>query len=258
LDRTCPATVESVSTPRYQVFMRFIDPLISGRLLRRYKRFLSDIELPDGEQVVAHCPNPGSMMGLAEPGRAVWLSPSRNPARKLAFTWELVDAGTSLVGINTGWANAVVAEAWDQDRIPELAGYRAMRREVRYGERSRIDLLLEAPGRSPCYVEIKSVTLRRDDARAATPRAEFPDAVTARGARHLGELARVVEAGGRAALFYLVQRGDCRRVTIASDIDPGYARAFEHARARGVEVFCYDCRIGPEAIELGRPLPVDG
>jgi sugar fermentation stimulation protein A len=238
--------------------MRFVDPLISGRLLRRYKRFLSDIELKNGERVTAHCPNPGSMLGLAEPGLPVWLSPSRNPARKLAFTWELVDLGTTLVGINTGWANEVVAEAWEDRRIPELADYRALRREVRYGENSRIDLLLEAPGRPACYVEVKSVTLRRDGERAVSPRAEFPDAVTARGAKHLGELARVVQSGGRAVLFYLVQRGDCSRVTVASDIDPGYARAFDEARARGVEVFCYDCQVGPEAIELGRPLPVDG
>lgn len=238
--------------------MRFLDPLISGRLVRRYKRFLSDVELTNGERVTAHCPNPGSMLGLAEPGLAVWLSPSRNPARKLAFTWELVDAGTSLVGINTGWANPVVAEACAAQRIGELAGYPELRREVRYGENSRIDLLLKAPDRAACYVEVKSVTLRRDDGRVARPRAEFPDAVTARGAKHLGELARVVEAGGRAVLFYLVQRGDCRRVTVASDIDPGYARAFEDARARGVEAFCYDCKVGPEGIELDRRLPVDG
>jgi len=238
--------------------MRFMNPLISGRLVRRYKRFLSDVELKNGDRVTAHCPNPGSMLGLAEPGLAVWLSPSRNPARKLAFTWELVDAGTSLVGINTGCANEVVAEACTERRIQELAGYPKLRREVRYGENSRIDFLLEAPGGAACYVEVKSVTLRRDGDRAAEPRAEFPDAVTARGAKHLGELARVVEAGGRAVLFYLVQRGDCRRVTVASDIDPGYARAFGEARARGVEVFCYDCKVGSEAIELGRRLPLDG
>lgn len=238
--------------------MKFEDPLISGRLLRRYKRFLSDIALPDGAQVTAHCPNPGSMMGLAEPGMAVWLSPSRNPARKLKFTWELVDAGPSLVGINTGWANAVVAEAWHDGRIAELAGYRELRREVRYGKNSRIDLLLEAPDEKPCYVEIKCVTLRRDGAEVAAPRAEFPDAVTARGAKHLGELAQVAEGGGRAVMFYLVQRSDCTRVAIASDIDPGYARAFDEARERGVEVFCYDCRVGPDAIALRRPLPFDG
>lgn len=238
--------------------MRFLDPLISGRLLRRYKRFLSDIELTNGARVTAHCPNPGSMLGLAEPGLAVWLSPSRNPARKLAFTWELVDAGTSLVGINTGWANEVVAEACAERRIPELSGYPALRREVPYGANSRVDLLLEAPGRAACYVEVKSVTLRRDGAHVASPRAEFPDAVTARGAKHLGELARVVQAGGRAVLFYLVQRGDCGRMTVASDIDPGYARAFHEARAHGVEVFCYDCRVGPRSIELGGRLPFDG
>lgn len=238
--------------------MKFVEPLIPGRLLRRYKRFLSDIELKDGEQVTAHCANPGSMKGLADPGMPVWLSPSRNPARKLAYTWELVDVGSSLVGINTGWANAVVAEAWQEGRIPELSGYGVLRREVRYGKNSRIDLLLEDPDRPPCYVEIKCVTLRRDGPEDPSPRAEFPDAVTARGAKHLAELADVVEKGARATMFYLVQRGDCTRVSIASDIDPGYARAFEDARARGVEVFCYDCTVDAEAISLAERLPFDG
>lgn len=233
--------------------MRFAEPLIAGRLLRRYKRFLSDIEMRNGEVVTAHCPNPGSMMGLAEPGMAVWLSPSRNPARKLAYTWELVDAGRSLVGINTGWANAIVAEAWGAGAIPEIAGYDALRREVRYGRNSRIDLLLESDGRPPCYVEIKSVTLSREDAGA-----EFPDAVTARGAKHLAELAAMAEGGARAVMLYLVQRSDCRRVSIAADIDPTYARAFADARSRGVEAICYGCNVGPEAIELGRSLPLCG
>ncbi len=239
--------------------MRFAEPLIAGRLLKRYKRFLSDVELQDGERVTAHCPNPGSMMGLAEPGMAVWLSPSRNPARKLAYTWELVDAGPSLVGINTGWANAIVAEAWRAGQIPELTGYDGLRREVRYGKNSRIDLLLESDSRPACYVEIKSVTLSRPGAGGANgAAAEFPDAVTARGAKHLAELAAMAEQGARAVMLYLVQRSDCARLAIAADIDPAYDRAFADARSRGVEAICYGCKVGPEAIELDRPLPLGG
>ena len=225
--------------------MRFPDPLIRGRLVRRYKRFLSDVELSTGEQVVAHCANPGSMLGLAEPGAEVWLSPSRNPARKLRYSWELVAAGGGLVGINTGHPNAIVAEALAGDRIPELAGYRNLRREVRYGRNSRIDILLEKDGRPPCYVEVKNVTLKR-----GAEAAEFPDAVTKRGAKHLAELAEMARSGARAVMFFLVQRGDCARLEIAGDIDPEYQLAFAAALAHGVEAICYDCDVAPEAIEL--------
>ncbi len=229
--------------------MKFPDPLIRGRLVRRYKRFLSDVELTSGEQVVAHCANPGSMLGLAEPGAEVWLSPSRNPARKLKYSWELVAAGGGLVGINTGHPNAIVAEALAADRVPELIGYQSLRREVRYGRNSRIDLLLEQPGRPPCYVEVKNVTLKR-----GAEAAEFPDAVTQRGAKHLAELAEMAQSGARAVMFFLVQRGDCERLEIAGDIDPDYQLAFNAALANGVEAICYDCDVAPEAIELNRGL----
>ncbi len=229
--------------------MRFPDPLIRGRLVRRYKRFLSDVELSSGEHVVAHCANPGSMLGLAEPGAEVWLSPSRNPARKLKYSWELVAAGGGLVGINTGHPNAIVAEALSGDRIPELTGYRNLRREVRYGRNSRIDLLLEQEGRPPCYVEVKNVTLKR-----GAEAAEFPDAVTQRGTKHLAELAEMARSGARAVMFFLVQRGDCERLEIAGDIDPDYQSAFTAALADGVEAICYDCDVAPEAIELNRGL----
>ncbi len=229
--------------------MRFPDPLIRGRLVRRYKRFLSDVELPSGHQVVAHCANPGSMLGLAEPGMEVWLSPARNPERKLKYTWELVDAGNGLVGINTGHPNAIDAEALAAGRVPELAGYGGLRREVRYGGNSRIDILLEQDGRPPCYVEIKSVTLKR-----GAEAAEFPDAVTQRGAKHLAELSEMTRSGARAVMFFLVQRGDCERLEIAGDIDPGYQEALQSALGRGVEAICYTCRVAPEAIELDRSL----
>jgi len=231
--------------------LHFPTPLIHGRLVRRYKRFLSDIVLDSGEEVVAHCVNPGAMTGLLHPDAEVWVSEARNPNRKLKYTWELVRVGEGLVGINTTHPNAIVAEAVAAGRIPELAGYPALRREVRYGRRSRIDLLLEAPDRPKCHVEIKNVHLRRHED------AEFPDAVTARGTRHLRELTDVVAAGGRAVLFYLVQREDCSRFSVAADIDPVYAEAFRQARAHGVESLCYACRLTTEAIEIDRPLVID-
>lgn len=231
--------------------MRFPDPLLRGRLQRRYKRFLSDVTLDDGREVVAHCANPGSMMGLAPPGATVWLSPSRNPARKLKFSWELVDIDGSLVGINTGRANALVAEGLDTGKVPELAGYARRRAEVRYGNASRVDFLLEDDGRPDCYVEVKSVTLRREG-----PLAEFPDAVTARGTRHLGELAEMVRQGRRAVLLFLVQRADCAAVAPAADIDPAYAEALTGAMDAGVEILCYQCNLSPEAVALDARLPL--
>lgn len=205
--------------------MRFPDPLIRGALIQRYKRFLADVELDTGEVVTAHCANSGSMMGLTEPGSEVWLSPARNPDRKLRYSWEMIRVGNGLVGVHTAHPNRIVEEAVRAGRIDELAGYDNVRREVRYGKNSRIDLLLEGGGRPPCYVEIKSVTLRRER------RAEFPDAVTARGTKHLGELSDVVAGGGRAVMLYLIQREDCQAFSVAGDIDPAYAEAF--ARARG-------------------------
>ncbi len=230
--------------------MQFPDPLIPGRLIRRYKRFLADVVLADGETVVAHCANPGSMLGLAEPDLPVWLAPSRNPKRKLNFSWELVEIEGALVGINTSRPNALVAEALEAGAIPELAGYSSHRREVRYGENSRVDLLLEREGAPPCYLEVKNVHLMRRPGLA-----EFPDSVTARGAKHLRELARVVEGGARAVMLYVVQRVDCASMSIADDLDPTYGRAMGEALDRGVEMLCYSCRIEHQGIELDRRMP---
>ena len=233
--------------------MNFPDPLIRGRLIRRYKRFLADVTLETGDTVTAHCANPGSMMGLAEPDSEVWLSPSRNPTRKLAYSWELVRAGAGLVGVNTARPNALVEEALAAGRVAELVGYGRIRREVPYGANSRIDLLLEDDARPPCYVEVKSVTLCRGGGLA-----EFPDAVTARGAKHLGELATVAATGARAVLLYLAQRDDCTRFAVAADIDPAYARAAAAARSAGVEILCYACAVSPAGIALTAPLPFAG
>ena len=230
--------------------MEFPDPLYAGRLVKRYKRFLCDVELDDGMALTAHCPNPGSMLGLAEPGSEIWLSKSRNPARKLAYTWELARVGDRLVGINTTHPNAIVAEAVSAGRIPALAGYDTLRREVKYGRNARIDILLESTARPPCYVEVKNVHLKRG------PFAEFPDAVTARGAKHLAELSAMVAKGARAVMFYLVQREDCDGFAVAADIDPAYAQAWDAARAGGVEGICYCCRITTQAIVIDRAMRI--
>ncbi|MDP6708715.1 MAG: DNA/RNA nuclease SfsA [Alphaproteobacteria bacterium] len=232
--------------------MEFPDPLIPGRLVKRYKRFLADVELAGGEVVVAHCANPGSMLGLTEPGSEVWLSPSRNPARKLKFSWELIEADGGLVGINTSHPNRLVEEAILAGAIEPLAGYGELRREVRYGKNSRIDILLHDEGRPDCYVEVKNVHLMRQPALA-----EFPDSVTKRGAKHLEELGDMVEAGARAIIFYLVQRTDCSRLAIAGDIDPGYGAAFERALGRGVEALCYSCMINANEIRVAAELSID-
>ncbi len=236
--------------------MEFPAPLVRGTLLRRYKRFLADIELDGVGEITAHCANPGSMMGLAEPGSEVWLSRNTNPKAKLDWRWELVRAaGGDLVCINTAHPNRVGEEAVAAGAIPELSGYGSLRREVKYGVNSRIDILLEDPARPPCYVEIKSVTLRRPKGAHPTA-AEFPDAVTRRGAKHLMELADVAENGGRAVMLYLVQRGDCDRFRVAADIDPGYAAALAEARNRGVEALCRQCDVTQHGIEIGGVLPV--
>ncbi|MFQ5765972.1 MAG: DNA/RNA nuclease SfsA [Rhodospirillales bacterium] len=237
--------------------MRFPDPLIPGTLVRRYKRFLADVALGDsGKVVTAHCANPGSMLSVDAPGSEVWLSPARNPDRKLKYTWEMIRVGRSLVGINTWLPNGLVAEAIGKSRVPELAGYDALRREVKYGENSRIDLLLEARRGDPagrCYVEVKNVTMKRDLSKDAP--AEFPDAVTARGLKHLGELSAMVARGHRAVMFYLVQRQDSRRFAVAGDIDPAYAEALSKAMTAGVEVLCYGCRLSRHGITVAGPIP---
>jgi len=231
--------------------MHFPSPLVRGTLIRRYKRFLADVTLETGEILTAHCANPGAMTGLAMPGLPVWLSKSDDPKRKLAYSLELVELPTGIVGINTAHPNRIVGEALRAGAIPELAAYDNVRPEVRYAEKSRVDFLLSADGLPDCYLEVKNVHLVR-----AAGLAEFPDSVTTRGARHLADLARMVAEGHRAAMLYLVQRGDCSQFTLAADIDKAYAKAFGDARAAGVEALCYATNITSEAITLADPLPI--
>lgn len=229
-------------------------PLVKGELIRRYKRFLADVRLADGAVVTAHCANPGSMMGLSNPGIPAWLSKSLDPRRKLAYGLELVEVdaggGPALVGINTSYPNRLVAEALNHQRIPELAGYPSVRREVRYGRASRVDFVLAGDGRPPCYVEVKNVHLMR-----AAGLAEFPDSVTARGARHLAELAQVARAGHRAVMLFVVQRPDAHEMGLAGDIDPAYRAAFDAATEAGVETLVYACDVSEAEIVVARPLP---
>ncbi len=234
--------------------MQFEQTLLRGTLLRRYKRFLADVVLENGETVTVHTPNTGSMMGCSDPGCTVWLLDTGNPNRKYPLAWELTQlADGGFVGVNTGRPNHLVLEAVQQGVIRELQGYRRARQEVRYGsEKSRIDLLFEEhdDGR-PCYVELKNVTAR-DEAGVAI----FPDAVSARGTKHLRELMGVVEAGGRGVILFCVQRSDVHVLRPADEIDPLYGQTLREAMASGVEALAYRAEISPRGIALTTSLPV--
>ncbi|MBX3485935.1 DNA/RNA nuclease SfsA [Phenylobacterium sp.] len=233
--------------------MDFLQPLVRGTLVSRYKRFFADVRLDDGTPVTAHCPNPGAMLGLNTPGLTAWLSKSDDPKRKLAHTLELVEADGGLVGINTMHPNRIVAEALAADAIPEVAGYAAHRREVKYGANSRVDFLLEHPDRAPCWLEVKNVHLRREGALA-----EFPDCVAARSLKHLRELTAMVEAGQRAVMLFVIQRTDCDAFSACPDLDPAYAKGLVEAAAAGVEVLAYRCAISPERVALADRVPWAG
>jgi len=232
--------------------MKIEPPLLRATLLRRYQRFLADVRLPSGAVLTIHCPNTGSMKNCLVPESPCWYSLADRPGRKLPGTLELTTTPAGdVAGVNTARPNKLVGEALAQDRIPELSGYEAMRSEVRYGrENSRIDLLLSDPGKPDCYVEVKNVTLESTDGHI-----RFPDAVTARGARHLRELMAMVAAGNRAVLFFCVQHSGARSVGIARDIDPEYCRWLERAAAAGVEILCYRCLLSPAEIVLDTRLP---
>lgn len=238
--------------------MRFGTPLIPATLTRRYKRFLADVTFDSGEMTTVHVANPGAMTGLDKPKSRVWLSDSKNSLRKLRYSWELVEAdfgsGSELVGVNTIQPNLLAAEAIQAGLIPELRHYPAVRREVKYGSNSRADFVLEDGKRPSCYLEVKNVHLMRK------PRlAEFPDCVTARGAKHLNNLAAMVEQGARAVLLFVIQIPSAERFAVARDIDSVYAAAFDRARQNGVEILAWRCSVKVSGIDVVEPVPiVDG
>lgn len=233
--------------------MKYAHELFHGTLIKRYKRFLADVKLDSGEIVTAHCANSGSMLGLKDEGNEVWLSPAANPKAKLDYKWEIVKVANIMVGINTSLPNKLAEDAILDGTIAELQGYENLRREMKYGKNSRIDLFLSThnAGKPDCYVEVKSVTLSRENGIG-----EFPDSVTARGTKHLVELSDMVSDGHRSVMLYLAQRSDLEKFKVASDIDPAYADALKVAKEKGVEAYCYICEITPSGIKVGKNIPV--
>jgi sugar fermentation stimulation protein A len=231
--------------------MKFSRPLISGKLIQRYKRFLADVQLDSGEVVTAHTANSGSMMGLTSPGNQVFLSYEDKATRKLHYSWEIVRSGSTLVGVNTSLPNKLVEEGIPLGVIKELRGYGEIRREVPYGKNSRIDLLLSKGGKAKCFVEVKNVTLVEEG------KALFPDAVSERGQKHLLELAEVVKQGHRAVLFYVLQRNDSKVVAPADHIDEEYGKILRMVAKNGVEVLAYQAQVTPEEIALTEKVEVE-
>ncbi len=226
-------------------------PLLGGKLIRRYKRFIADVKLRNGHVVAAHCPNSGSMEACSEPGRPVYLTRHHdNPNRRLKYTWEIIAMPTSLVGVNTLVPNRLVKASILAGKVNELTGFDQVRSEVKYGRNSRIDLLLQKEGLR-CYVEVKNCTLVTDG------KACFPDAVTTRGRKHLVELQHQVQQGDRGVMFFLIQRMDAETFRPADHIDPGYGRELRKAKANGVEILIYDVRLDLHGIELNRALPFE-
>ncbi len=223
--------------------------LIPGQLVKRYKRFLADVQLANGEIVTAHCPNSGSMKACSEPGQPVYISFHDNPKRKLKYTWELIQMPTSLVGVNTQVPNRLVYHSILKEMVSELTGYDTVKREVKAGKHSRLDLMLSGEGRRLCYVEVKNCTLVDDGV------ALFPDAVTTRGRKHLVELQSLVDQGCRCGMFYLIQRTDAQVFKPADHIDPAYGQALRQAVQKGVEVMAYDVYIDQEQIVLNNKVP---
>jgi sugar fermentation stimulation protein A len=227
-------------------------PLLPGRLIRRYKRFLADVILETGEEVTAHCPNPGAMLGLDAPGQRIWLEPNDDPRKKLKYGWRLTEMdGGAWVGIDTGIPNRVVKEALTSGAVQELAGYQTIRPEVPYGDKSRIDFLATEDGLPDAYIEVKNAHLMREAGLA-----EFPDCRTDRGAKHLRELSKMAQNGHRAVMLYLVQRTDCSEFQIACDLDRAYAAAYAEAKKAGVEMLCYGTAISVEEVVLDKPIAI--
>lgn len=243
--------MHSSETPSEQPGAIYWPKLFRGTLIKRYKRFLADVTLDSGETVTAHCANSGSMKECSEPGRPVWLSYHDNPKRKLKYSWEMIDMGTSLVGTNTGIPNRLIKLSAENNLIPELTGYETIKAEVKAGKQSRLDLALYSSDRRTCYVEIKNSTLVDGNL------AMFPDAVTSRGLKHLHELKHLVSEGNRCMMVYLVQRMDAFLFRPADHIDPAYGEALRDVVKAGVEIAVYDVDLTPDYIKLRNPLPYE-
>jgi sugar fermentation stimulation protein A len=225
--------------------MIFSQPLLEGKLIKRYKRFLADIELNSGELITAHCPNPGAMLGITEPFNKVFVSKSSNPDRKLQYSWEMVNILGTWIGVNTNNPNKLVKEAIENKVIDALGDYNDFKQEVKYGKNSRIDFLLTNQKNKKCFLEVKNVHLTREDYTA-----EFPDCVTARGAKHMIELSNMVQEGHRCIVLYVVQRQDVNSFKVAKDLDHEYFKASTYAKKMGVEFLAYNCLINPSEIRV--------
>ncbi|SPD73428.1 Sugar fermentation stimulation protein homolog [uncultured Desulfobacterium sp.] len=223
--------------------------LIGGTLIKRYKRFLADVRLKNGHVVTAHCANSGSMLECSAPGRPVYLTRHDSPNRRLRYTWEMIEMPSSLVGVNTMVPNRLVRVSIESGKIRELTGFDSIRSEVRYGENSRVDLLLEQ-GNHRCFVEIKNCTLVSDGV------AYFPDAITSRGLKHLVELQNQIRSGNRCVMFYLIQRMDAKLFRPADHIDPAYGMELRRAVNNGVEILAYDVQMDLNGIKLNKTIPI--
>jgi len=223
---------------------------IPGYLVQRYKRFLATITLTTGEEILAHCPNSGALLGATSPGMPVWVSKAEGQNRKLGYTWQLVQLMDTFVGVNTQWPNILFAEALEEKRLDTFRAYTHWRREVAYGSKTRFDFLLQADSLPDCYVEIKNVHLKRN------AHAEFPDCVTQRGAKHLRELTVLAQQGHRCIMVYIIQRQDCDSFTFAADLDPTYAAMAQEAKQAGVEFLAFRCHVSPQALVIEKEVPV--
>tara|TARA_Y100000590_G_scaffold457295_1_gene609628 strand:- start:490 stop:1185 length:696 start_codon:yes stop_codon:yes gene_type:complete len=223
--------------------MKFKERLLQGKLIKRYKRFFVDINYRD-KTITAHCPNSGSMMGLLNPGNKVWFSQSDNPNRKLKYTLEIIEVNKKLVGINTHLTNKIILESLEQKKIKSLVKYINIKPESKFSENTRFDFLI-SNNREKCFLEVKNVTLVRKNNIA-----EFPDAITSRGTKHLKELINAKKKGYESYILYLIQREDCKFFKIANDIDEEYKNTFNIALKSGVKILCYDCKLSNEEIRI--------
>ena len=227
--------------------MKFNKKLLQGTLIKRYKRFFVDIKYKD-KIITAHCPNSGSMMGLLDKGNKVWFSKSNDPKRKLKYTLEIIEVKNEKIGINTLLTNKIVFEALDNRKIKSLIKFKNIKREVRFSDKTRFDFFL-SNNKEKCFLEVKNVTLLREKKVA-----EFPDAITSRGTKHLNELCEAKRKGFQSYILYLIQREDCDSFKIAKDIDDEYKIAFTKAIKSGVKILCYDCKLSNEEIKLNNQI----